>query len=235
MRSFPLRRLALLALLASAAAAQAQFSPSADKLSVYVYTLRHQPASEAMALVSALLSARGTLELQAERNNIVVRDTLAVVSRVALALQGFDHPVEKLRLEVKIIRAGPPQVSGQPTGLPSGLLRRLSELFRYESYSLEAEVELAIQEGVEVSHQIGDEFLLSFRVGTVLEDRRIRLSGFRLTRVTAAPSARPLVATNLTPWLDQTTIVGLAKEEGARSALMVAVTCRKAQAETGPH
>ena len=227
--------LGLLVFAAGAAGADAQFSPAPTPLSVYVYTLRHQPASEAMALVGSLLSVRGSVELQAENNNIVVRDTLSVVSRVAVALQAFDHPVEKLRLEIKIIRAGPSQVADQDTGLPVSLLLKLSELFRYEAYSLEAAVELEAEEGVEISHQVGKEFLLKFRVGTILEDRRIRLAGFRLARATASPTDRPLVATNLTPWLDQTTIVGLAQEEGSRSPLLVAVTCRRARPETGPH
>jgi hypothetical protein len=227
--------LLLIALAAGVRPARAQFSPAPDELTVFVYSLRNQPGSEAVAVVQSLLSARGSVQFQPEANNIVVRDTLSVASRVALALQNFDHPVQELRLEVKIIQAGPAQVSGDPLGLPLGLLRRLSELFKFESYRLAASVDVDTREGVEVHHQVGKEYLLSFRVGTVLEDRRIRLSGFRLARVSAAPGARPLLATNLTPWLDQTTVLGLAQEEGAPSALLVAITCRKAQPEPGPH
>lgn len=213
----------------------AQVSPvpnSVDDLRVLVFPLRYQPGNEALAMVGTLLSPRGTVEFDAQGNRIVVRDILAVLSRVAPALENFDHPLEDLRLEVKVIQAGPRQVGEHDTGLSPGLMRELSKLlagYQFESYQLMAFVDLLAKEGAEVRHQIGNQFHISFRVGTVLQDRRLRLANFRVARATAAPGARPLLATNLTPWLDQTMILGLAKEEGSRSALLVAVTCRKAK------
>ena len=229
--------LALAALLATAgvgpAAAQVSGIPSGiDDLRLLVFPLRYQPGNEALAMVGTLLSPRGTVEFDARSNRIVVRDNLAVLSRVAPALANFDHPLEDLRLEVKIIQAGPRQVGEHDTGLSPGLMRELSKLlvhYQFESYQLMAFVDLLAKEGAEVQHQIGNQFRISFKVGTVLQDRRLRLANFRVARATAAPAERPLLATNLTPWLDKTMILGLAKEEGSRSALLVAVTCRKAK------
>ena len=207
-----------------------------DELRLLVFPLRHQPGTEALAMVRTLLSPRGSVEFQASDNRLVVRDILAVLSRVAPALQNFDHPLEDLRLEVKIIQAGPRQVGEHDPGLSPGLMRELSRVlvgYQFESYQLMAFVDLLAKEGAEVQHQIGNQFRISFRVGTVLQDRRLRLSNFRVSRAASAPAERPLLATNVTPWLDQTMILGLAKEEGSRSALLVAVTCRKARVQAG--
>ena len=49
--------------------------------------LRHRPASEAIAEIEGLLTAWGTVELQPQRNALVVRDTEAVVRRVFARLR----------------------------------------------------------------------------------------------------------------------------------------------------
>jgi hypothetical protein len=241
-RSPWLAGLVLAASLAAAGAAPAGSQVSGepahgvDELRVLEYPLRYQPGGEALAMVRTLLSPRGSVEFQAAGNRIVVRDILVVLSRVAPALQNFDHPLEDLRLEVKIIQAGPRQVGEHDPGLSPGLMRELSKVlvgYQFESYQLMAFVDLLAKEGAEVQHQIGNQFRISFRVGTVLQDRRLRLSNFRVARATSTPAERPLLSTNLTPWLDHTMILGLAKEEGSRSALLVAVTCRKAKMQAG--
>ena len=244
LRGYRLGSLVLAAVLAvlGSGAASSQISPATpvhgvDELRLLEFPLRHQPGTEALAMVGTMLSPRGTVEFDAQANRMVVRDILAVLSRVALALQNFDHPIEDLRVEVKIIQAGPRQVGERDSGLSPGLMRELSKVligYQFESYQLVAFVDLLAREGAEVQHQIGNQFRISFRVGTVLQDRRLRLSNFRVARAAAVPPERPLLATNLTPWLDQTMILGLAKEEGSRSALLVAVNCRKARTQAGP-
>ena len=95
--------IALALVLAGAAAAAAQSEPA---LLVHAYTLRHQPAAEALALVHPLLSERGSVQLQPGGNTLVIRDEQAVVERVAALLREFDHAAKKLAIRIQVVRAG---------------------------------------------------------------------------------------------------------------------------------
>jgi hypothetical protein len=77
-----------------------------------------------------------------------------------------------------------------------------------------------------VAYQIGD-FGVSFRLGTLVESQRVKLHGFRMVREPGRLGEKQLIHSNLNPWLDQTTILGLASDESAGRALMVVVTCSK--------
>ncbi len=90
-------------ILAGALAAPAQTEPA---LLVHAYTLRHQPAAEALVLVHPLLSQRGSVQLQPGGNTLVVRDEAAVVERVAELLREFDHPAQTLAIRIQAVRAG---------------------------------------------------------------------------------------------------------------------------------
>jgi len=111
-RSFVRVLLALaIGLGASVASAQpetAQSESSHDsRLRVYAYTLKHQPAHEALQQVRPLLSGRGTVEVQPGGNTLVIRETQSTINRVARLLKRLDHPPEELRFDIRIVRAGP--------------------------------------------------------------------------------------------------------------------------------
>jgi hypothetical protein len=192
--------------------------------------LQHQPVGEALLLVRPLLSARGSVELLTESNTLVVRDVASALARVLPVVHAFDHPISALKIEIQIIQAGNTAEvpsKGGPAIAPD-LQQRLRKLLRFDNFQLMAKTQFLAREGEPVAYQIGD-FGLSFRLGTVVESQRVKLHGFRMVREPGRPNEKQLIHSNLNPWLDQTTILGLASDESAGRALMVVVTCTKEQ------
>lgn len=229
--------LGLLAILAPFAAAMAQDGEAEagrpGPLVLHAYTLRYQPASEAVALIFELLSERGTVELQPGGNTVVIRDTRPALQRILPVLTAFDHPAREVRLDVQIVRAtaGPGGV-GTASGLPESLVRRLRELLRYQSFDLVATASLVTMEGEEVTYEIGQEYAVTFRTGTLMDDQRIKLQGFRLDRRRAGEEGGALVETNLNLWPAEPMVLGLARKESSDSALMVVLTLQVGSRES---
>jgi hypothetical protein len=219
----------------AAALAIQQHEP--DELVLHAYTLRYQQAIEAIPLIQPLLSGRGTLELQPGGNTLVVRDTAAALARIVPVLRGFDHPAVPLRVEILIVKASRVTVSPSiaRSDLPEALTRRLRELLPYEIYELQAQAQLGSQEGQAVAYELGDDYVVSFRLGTLMAAQRIKLANFEISRRAAnRKSTSPLVHTNLNLCLDQTMSLGLARSEGSRDALIIVVTVRRGDPRPRP-
>jgi hypothetical protein len=208
----------------------------AERLALHAFALHHRRAGDALEVVRPLLSPLGTVELQPGRNTVVVRDSLAALSRIVPELRRFDRPLEPLELEVLVVRAlaagdvpaAPP--AGAGPAVPADLERQLRALLRYERYELVAEASLRSRENEEVTYELGGGLSIRFRLGSLAEGRRIRLTDFQVARE-AAGGARPLIHTNLNLWLDRPVTLGLARSESSASALMVAITCRRGGAK----
>lgn len=222
---------------ARSVAAQARPAPAgaASELVLQAYTFHNQQASEAMSLVYPLLSPRGTLELQPAGNTLVIRDVRAAIDRILPLLRGYDHPPRPLRLEVYIVRASRTQVSPQirHSDLPEWLTKRLRDLLAYDIFETQAQAQLVGKEGQQVVYDLGQEYRISFRFGTLLENGRAKLAGFRISRQGEGKAASILIQTNLNLWCDRTTSLGLAKSEASREALMVVLTLREAETARG--
>lgn len=224
----------LLTLLASCVAAQ---SGRPDELVLHAFALKHRKANEALALVSPLLSGRGTVELQPGSNTLVIRDTIPALERIVPTLRAYDHPARPLTLELYIVRASrsdanPPVLR---SNLPEPLTRRLRSLLKYHIYDVQAQALLSSLEGQAVTYAVGGEYEVSFRFGTLLADQRVRLSDFRISRRHGqGPQPPPLIHTNLSLRQDQTTTLGLARSENSPEALMVVLTLRNGDAARRP-
>lgn len=219
--------LLVLSCMAAACAAQSQPGAAAD-LVLHAYTLKHRKASEALPLVSPLLSRRGTVELQPGTNTLVLRDTMASLGRIVPALRAFDHPARPLTLEVYIVRAARSAAQEVRSDLPAPLTRRLSALLSYNVYEVRAQALLASQEGQAVTYALSGDYEISFRVGTLQGPGRVKLSDFRVSRRQGRGGPQPqlLIHTNLSVLLDQSTFLGLARSEMSPEALMVVLTLR---------
>ena len=230
-------RLAALAVLAAVllpAAGLAQAAPpqpqrSAGELSVYLFKLRHQTAAEAFALVTPLLSPRGSVELRAGANTLVLRDSLASLSRILPVLHAFDHPARDVQVEIWLIRAGNTRVSPDipNPGIPPELLRSLREHLQYQSYDLMADSRVRGREGERVTFDLGNDYLVRFRLGTAVS-QRLRLSEFEVLLEQEGQPPASLVRSHLNLWLGRTMVLALAAGEGSSSALMVVVRCQLA-------
>jgi type II/III secretion system protein len=206
----------------------------AGEVVLQAYTFKNKQASEAVALVYPLLSPKGTVEVQPRGNTLVIRDTPAALGRIVPALRSFDRPARPLRLEVYIVRASRTLISPQVrSDLPEQLTRRLHDLLAYDLFEMQAQAQLAGVEGQPVVYELGQEYQLSFRFGTLVDDQRVKLSGFRISRQAGEGRMTNLLQTNLTLWVDQTISLGLAKREASREALMVVLTLRRATPVAG--
>jgi hypothetical protein len=227
--------LLILSFLASACAAQSghptpapQVTPgSAEDLVLHAYTLKHRKASEALPMVSPLLSRRGTVELQPGSNTLVIRDTIAALGRIVPSLRSYDHPARPLTLELYIVRATRSATAEPRSDLPDLLTRRLRALLNYDIYQVQAQALLDSLEGQAVTYAVSGEYEVSFRIGTVVAPGRVKLSDFRISRRNSrGPQPQLLMHTNLNLRLDHTTSLGLARSEMSAEALMVVLTLR---------
>ncbi len=229
------------ALLVSASAVAVAEGPedAGSGMRVYAYTLKHQPAHEALALIRPLLTARGTVEVQPGGNTLVIREARSALARLTRVLAEFDHPPEELRFDIRIVRAGPrrsvispPEPDSGP--LPENLAGRLRELLRYDDYRVLAEAGITSQEGEEVTYDLGGTYSVSFRSGTVMAGQRVKLEGFRIvkhaenaTNKTRQLKPRELFHATLNLWLGRPFNLVLAQDESRQEALMVAISCRR--------
>lgn len=205
-----------------------------DEVMSYAFTLKHQSAREALAVVWPLLSPRGTVEVQRSGNTLIIRDTAEALPRVVRELRAFDHAPRALRIEIFLVRATRAVVSPPLTqsSLPPELAERLRGMLPFENFEVAAQAQLAGREGEAMTYELGDAFAMSFRLGTVLADKRLKLLDFRLARRTAGRADQSLLHTNLNLSLDQTLTLTLAKRESSPDALMVIITARNGQART---
>jgi hypothetical protein len=227
--------LLLLSSLAVACAAQPAPGGAAD-LVLHAYTLKHRKASEALPLVSPLLSPRGTVELQPGSNTLVLRDTMASLGRIVPVLRAYDHPARPLTLEIYIVRAARTSAPELRSDLSEELTRRLSALLPYNVYEVRAQALLGSLEGQAVTYALSGVYEVSFRVGTVQAPGRVKLSDFRISRRNSRSGPQPqlLIHTNLSLQLDQTTSLGLARSEMSPEALMVVLTLRSGDSGRRP-
>jgi hypothetical protein len=217
-----------LALLAAVLPAMPQSAPGPREIVTQVYTFKYQRASEAVMMVYPLLSPRGAVELQPSGNTLVIRDTAEVIRKLMPVLRGYDHPARALRLEVYVVRASRTVVSPQVqhSDLPEEMTKRLRGLLAYDNFEKQAQAQLAGAEGQWAMYELGPEYKVSFRFGTLSGDRRVKLSNFRISHLVEGRPEMELLHANLEVSADHTTSVGLAKSESSPEALMLVLTLR---------
>ena len=228
LREIGIRRFVAACLLVAASAGAQDLSQRHDEtaLVVHAYTFEHRPAASAVGLVHPLLSGRGTVELQPGGNTLVIRDVRRVLARILPLLHEYDQPAVKVRVRVQIVAAGSQlPAGGAVPDLPRGIIERLQKLLRYRNYTLLAKTSFEIQEGLSAAHQLSDAYRVDFRLGRLLEDRRIGLEGFKVSHRSGDGALKPLIHTNLNLNMEQPLILGLARTEESERALMVIVEC----------
>ena len=90
---------------------------------------------------------------------------------------------------------------------------------------------MEVKEGLDVTHEVGTEYRVEFQIGRVRADRRVKLSNFKVLRLTDGVP-RQLIHTNLNLWLDRPLVLGLARTESSERALMIIVDCSLERGET---
>jgi hypothetical protein len=217
----------LLALLVLCAAVWAEAAEGPEEsLATVTYTLRHQAVREAVGLVFPFLSPEGSVEVRPGENELVVTDSARVLERILPALREFDRPGRNLRLALRLVAAAAEATDADyESGLSEDLLERLRELLPFRVYQRVAAVDLEVAEGGGVGAEISSGFRVDFRMGRLQPDRRIKLYGFRISRLDREPEAAPLIHTNVNLRLDKPLVLGLARTEASDTALMVVLRC----------
>jgi hypothetical protein len=199
-------------------------------LVVHAITLQYRRASDALETVHPLLSRRGTVELQPGGNTLVIRDVPQAIARILPLVREFDQPAGSVKVKVQIVSAGGDPVPGRRVPeLPPEMMERLRELLRYKSYVLMGKTEVEVQEGLDAVYELDTEYRVDFRLGRLLEDRRIGLEGFKISRRLEDGAVKPLIHTNLNLDLNKPMILGLARTESSDRALMVVVECTRGE------
>jgi hypothetical protein len=208
--------------------ASAQMLRKDGELVLHAYTLRHRAATDAIPIISKMLTKQGTVELQPATNTLVIRDTTEAMNKITAALKGYDVPSRPLSLEIHIVRAMRTTISGAPpqSDLPDALTQRLRDLLPYDNYQAQSQARLSSREGEAVTYALGGEYEVSFRLGTIVDGQKVRLSDFRILR-RAENRRSVLIHTNLILPLEQTTSFVLARNEASREALIVVLTLRE--------
>ena len=227
-------------LVAAAAAAQAPAVPDpaqrprlrsqpppptgeAAAVRLMVFSLQRQSAFDALSAIRPLLSVQGSVEVDPNRNTISVRDNLAALSRVAIAIRVFDRENQPVKIDVQLILAETAKISPvrPDVGLAPDLLGRLRQLLRFQTFSLLARSQIASREGESVVFEMAQGYRLSFEVGSIAEGKQIRLAGFRMVRAQPGAPEKELVRTVVHLGLDQPLILGMTRDEAADRALML--------------
>ena len=211
-------------------AATARAQVPAPELAVHVYKLRHQSASDAMNMVVPLLSSQGTVKLRPGDNTLEVRDTVASLQRILPVLYAFDHPARPVDIELWLVRATDPTVSPPPPSprvglLPADLLKSLRASFPFHDYSLVGKSNVSALEGEMVTFQVGGDFAVRFRLGTIVGEQRLRLNDFEVMLEPDNGDPVSLLKSQLNLWLERTMAMGMTAGPGSHTALLVVVRC----------
>lgn len=197
---------------------------------LYAYTLRHQPARDAIDVVRRMLSPDGKITLRPGSRTLEIRDTPEILRQIGSFLRGFDHEPLTLGLELLVVQAINPPVSPQPRDspeIPRALISEWRKFRPFQSYQLLARAELEPRENEHVTYEMADGYRVSFRLGTLLANRRIKLYGLRLSQVPkSGQPEKVLIHATLNPWVGKPTTLGIPQSEDDRSALMLVVVCR---------
>lgn len=199
----------------------------ASRQELYAYSLRYQPPRDALEVIQKMLSPEGKVALRSGTRTLEIRDRPDILRQVGAFLRSFDHPPRTLDFEVMVVRASSVPVSPQPPSspeIPGELIQRWRKLLRFQHYELLARARLEPRETENVTYEM-DGYHVSFRMGTLLANRRIKLHDFRLAQETGR-ERKQLIHSTLNPWLGQPTTLGIAHDQDSASALMLVVICR---------
>lgn len=210
--------------------------PAVSPLELYVHTFSYRDAGQAASLIGRRLSPRGTIEVQPGSNTLAVRDIAPVLERVKQTLRDFDQPPSSVRLELRVVKAGPPSVISPPSAgvsdtLPADLLAKLKGLLRYDSYRVLAKAAMTSQEGESVDYSLGPDYSVSFKVGSVQAQGQVRMKDFRIVERLSSDKGRgvepkELFRADLNVRLDRPFTLVLTRDEERKEALLVALTGR---------
>lgn len=213
----------MLALLLVSATAFADAADVGKRLSVRTFQFKHKKAENAAAVIKPLMSADGTISIQA--NALVITDDPENLTRIAAALQKFDAPPQPFHLTVRLVSAGRTAEGGRVAAELKDVESKLA-LLRYNVIDSLGQSDVDGKEG-----EPGIVALASYRAEFNFGEYdpasdSIKVENFKLSRIDGDQLA-PLMKTTLNLKLGQTVIMAVTRQAQSQRALMMVLSARR--------
>lgn len=212
-----------------------------DGLESRAFEILHRPLAEALDLVAPLLSEGGTVSIQPRRRTLLVRDTPAVLDRVAEAVERYDLPPRDVEVTLGLVvgsdrrarEAGRHVPSREITREMRGVVETLGDFTKWTEYDAIGRRSTTCVEGRQVTVGLSDDYRVSFRLETV-EDRNgkevVTLDQVVVERLDEDAEGRPRIvrtpATRIVLRAGQQVMVGTAKSPDAERAVFLTVQAK---------
>jgi hypothetical protein len=155
------------------------------------FEVRYRPLTDAVELVSAVLSEVGTVSLQPRLRRIVVQDRAEVLDRVAQVLEDFDLPPRNVEVSVSLFLgtdrrdeeagrlAHPPEVAEETRGIRE----TLGDFTKWTEFSPLGSRTITCVEGFPGTVYLADDYRVEFHVDSVQGEDRVTFDRFTLMKV----------------------------------------------------
>ncbi len=233
------RALALAASLAVALGAAA-FVHAADgpegRVTARSYEIRYKPLPDAAALVSEVLSPRGTVSFRPQLRRLVVQDVPEVLDRVQDLLDGYDVPPRNVEVTVSLFlgsdvrddEAGRHAPASSITREVRGIRETLADFTRWAAFDPLGSRSVSCVEGATVTTGLSDDYQVVFVVDAVRTQQgreRIEFGRFTLQRrirtADGGERIEDLLSSKIILPAGQQLLVGAAKRPESKRALFV--------------
>ena len=215
---------ATLLLLSGAAFADA--ADASKPLSVRTFTFKYKDPGKAADIIKPLLSAEGSISIQAGTNALVVTDRPEILKTLAKALNDYDAPPQAFKLVVRLIGASHAEVSPKIGDDLKDIAPKLAML-RFNALENLGAADFAGREGDPGILTLPTGYRAEFKLGEFdPTSDSIKVSDFRLSKL-QGDQVTSLYKTTLNLRLGQTYIVGTLKTPQSQRALMIVLIARR--------
>ena len=220
--------------------ASAQAPPSAvaaDAITARAFAVRFKSLSDAAELVSAVLSAQGTVTLQPRLKTLTVQDRAPVLDRVAALLQSFDTPPRNVEVTLSLFLGTDRREQEAGRNVPSdslsrdvrGIAETLGDFTKWNAYEPLGKGAVTGSEGERVVVNLSADYRVRYEVD-VVQDAAVKLKDFVLQRVTRDPGGAERVQDVYTAAVvlpvGRTLMLGAAQNPESKRALFLTLQAR---------
>jgi hypothetical protein len=213
-------------LLLLSGAAFANDADASRPLSVRTFTFKYKDPGRAADIIKPLLSAEGSISIQAGTNALVVTDRPEILKTLAKALNEYDAPPQAFKLVVRLIGAshaeGSPKVGEDLKDVAPKL-----GMLRFNALENLGAADFAGREGDPGILTLPTGYRAEFKLGEFdPASDSVKVTDFRLSKL-QGDQITPLLKTTLNLRLGQTYIVGATKNAQSQRALMIVLIARR--------
>lgn len=219
--------LLLVAVLTSGAALAEPAAEGAKTLPARTFQVKYKPVDRAAALIKPLLSAEGSVSMQASTSALIVTDRTANLSAIAAALSEFDTAPRQLKLSIRLVMAG--KAAGARTPEEVRDLAPKLAMIGFNSVESLGQAEIEGREGEPAAIEMANGYRADFHFGDYdPTSKTVSVNDLKLSRLDPADKTQPakdLYKTTLNLKVGQTYIFATTKK--GEKALVIVLAARK--------